>query len=123
MLDVFKFATDDMKGLKKPPIIVSDAYYLDNASRSLLRERKIKYLAAINKIRFAMAWRKTDEYVKHMGDFVVMRKGSRELAMEYWDRDTKKRYVLTNAFLRKQDKDIQLHNSISDAYLFYCSSS
>jgi hypothetical protein len=100
--------------------IVEDAYYLDDQSRTYLREQDIKYLSAINPIRFAEVWEVCEKFVQKKGDWVIMEsKTTNEHAMMRWDpMGERKQYVITNAFetrkkLKKKSPDI---NAISETY-------
>jgi hypothetical protein len=100
--------------------IVEDAYYLDDQSRSFLREQDIKYLSAINPVRFAEVWKKCEPYVEKKGDWVIMEnKTTKEHAMMRWDPiGERKQYVITNAFLtrKKVSKKSTDVNVISETY-------
>lgn len=111
-----------IKNLEEDTIIVEDAYYLDDKSRKLLRDKNIMYISAINVIRFKEVWVECEKYVKNMGDWVVLYNSeTEEHAMMKWDAvRERKYYVLTNAFrnrkisnFKKDKKDI---NTIAAIY-------
>ena len=111
-----------VKVVRKGTIIVEDAYYLDDKSRTLLREKKIPYLSAINPVRFAEVWEEAAQHVIGKGDWTVLYNDkTKEHAMMKWDPiGEKKQYVLTNAFenLTKTNKKTTTTNTISDVYKF-----
>lgn len=89
-----------VKVVRKGTIIVEDAYYLDDKSRALLREKEISYISAINPVRFAEVWEEAAQHVTRKGDWTVLYNDeTEEHAMMKWDPiGEKKQYVLTNAF-------------------------
>ena len=103
-------------------MIVEDAYYLDDNSRALLREKNIPYLSAVNPVRFAEVWDIAKGHVTEKGDWVVLyNKGTKEHAMMRWDPiGERKQYVLTNAFQNRSkiNKKMISTNTISDVYQF-----
>lgn len=106
--------------LREGSFIVEDAYYLDDQSRKYLREQGVKYLSAINPVRFAEVWTECEKFVEKKGDWVIMEnKTTKEHAMMRWDpMGERKQYVLTNAFLtrKKKSKKATDINPISESY-------
>jgi hypothetical protein len=108
--------------LRQETFIVMDAYYLDDESRKYLRNEKIKYLAAINPIRFKEVWNELSEHVNKPGDWVISHnETTKEHAMMRWDplKGDRKQHVLTNVFenRKKLSKKEQNMNAISEVYL------
>ncbi len=50
-------------------LLTMDSYYIDNASRTWLRENNIKYIASVTKERFAVLCGKLNEKVEKSGDW------------------------------------------------------
>lgn len=106
--------------LREGSIIVEDAYYLDDQSRTYLRKEGFNYISAINPVRFKEVWEGCEKYVQNKGDWVVMKNiATNEHAMMRWDpMGERKQYVLTDSFetrkkLSKKSTDI---NAISATY-------
>lgn len=106
--------------IREGSIIVEDAYYLDDQSRTLLRENGVDYISSINPVRFKEVWAECEKYVQSKGDWVIMKNiTTKEHAMMKWDPiGERKQYVLTNSFetrkkLNKKATDI---NNISETY-------
>jgi hypothetical protein len=107
--------------IRKDTIIVEDAYYLDDKSRTLLRKHNIPYISAINPKRFEEIWVECSKHVEEKGDWIILyNKNTKEHAMMNWDPiGEKKHYVLTNAFENKKLglKNIpENYNAISETY-------
>lgn len=88
--------------LYEDTIIVEDSYYLDDdKSRTLLRENKVRYLSAINPVRFSEVWDKCSKSVKKKGDWTVYYNNkTKEHAMMKWDPvGEKKQYCLDQCIL------------------------
>src|SRR5204863_7748886 len=84
---------------QKKPILVADAYYLDDAGYGLLMQLGIKFLCAINPTRFSEIWEKCSELVNAPGDEVAFRNAETGvIAYMYWDPKHGKKHILTNAF-------------------------
>jgi hypothetical protein len=117
LVDVHQEIVPSLRG---ESFIVEDAYYLDDQSRKYLREQGIKYLSAINPVRFAEVWEECEKFVEKKGDWVIMEnKTTKEHAMMRWDpMGERKQYVLTNAFLtrKKRSKKATDINAISETY-------
>jgi len=106
--------------LREGTVIVEDAYYLDDQSRTYLRKEGIPYISAINPVRFKEVWEECEKYVEKKGDWVIMKNiTTKEHAMMRWDpMGERKQYVLSNAFetrnkISKKAVDI---NTISETY-------
>lgn len=107
--------------IRKKTIIVEDAYYLDDKSRTLLRKKNIPYISSINPVRFEEVWKECSKHVEKKGDWVILYNDkTKEHAMMNWDPiGEKKQYVLTNAFenKKKRNKNIaENYNAISETY-------
>lgn len=106
--------------LRKDTFIVEDAYYLDDQSRTYLRDEGIKYISAVNPVRFAEVWEECKPFVQNKGDWVIMEnKTTKEHAMMRWDPiGERKQYVITNAFKtrKKAYKKATDINAISETY-------
>ncbi len=84
---------------KKNTVVVSDAYYMDDACRRYLRSNKGMYLAAINPTRFSEVWETLLLKVKHIGQWAVAWNAKeKEAALHYWHPEHGRIYLLTNAF-------------------------
>ena len=57
--------------IRKESVIVEDAYYLDDQSRTFLRDKGMKYLSAINPVRFKEVWVECEKKVEKKGDWVT----------------------------------------------------
>ena len=108
------------KVVREGTMIVEDAYYLDDNSRTFLRKKNIPYISAINPVRFEEVWENAREYVSEKGDWVILyNENTKEHAMMKWDPiGERKQYVLTNAFenRKKTNKKNISTNVISDVY-------
>lgn len=123
MVEIFSWATQGFSQLF-PPIIITDAYYLDDASLVLLRSQKSKFLCAVNPVRFKELWEQCAKDVKKIGDSCIYRNSStNEVGMMVWDAQFGKRYLLTNAFEYMDDPLTEINSQIiTDAYGFYFNS-
>jgi len=104
-----------------PPIIVSDAYYLDGASADALTAAGVPYLCSVNPTRMASTWKQCDKALEGRElDWVIMKNASgHEIAMvEASVGKKKKNHVLTTAF-NYRPGDSELNNLVSDAYGYY----
>jgi hypothetical protein len=106
--------------IREGTLIVEDAYYLDDNSRTFLREKNIPYLSAINPVRFEEIWKVAKEYVSKKGEWVILyNEETEEHAMMRWDPiGERKQYVLTNVFQNRDkiNKKAIDNNTISDVY-------
>jgi len=100
MVEIFKQALERIgEDDRKRVVVVADAYYLDDRSRTWLREGGFKYLMAINPTRFKEVWEYLGVEVKAMGQWAVAWNAkTKEAACQYWDPEFGKKYILTNAF-------------------------
>lgn len=119
LIDVHK---EIVPSIRDGTIIVMDAYYLDDESRKYLRREKMKYLAAINPVRFKEVWEELGVHVQKPGDWVdSYNKDTKEHAMMRWDplKGDRKQHVLSNAFenRKKLSKKEPISNVMSDVYL------
>lgn len=108
--------------LRDGTFIVMDAYYLDDESRKYLRLEKVKYLAAINPVRFKEVWEELGVHVQKPGDWVnFYNEDTQEHAMMRYDplKGDRKQHVITNVFenRKKVSKKDPIINVISDVYL------
>ena len=72
--------------LRENTIIVEDAYYLDDQSRTYLRNNNIKYISSINSVRFSELWTDCSKYVEKKGDWVILEnEDTEEHCMMRWD--------------------------------------
>jgi hypothetical protein len=85
-------------------VIVSDAYYMDNASRAWFRNSGSMYLAAINPTRFNEVWQPLKMKVKKMGKVAVAWR-TEEAAAHFWASEKRKTNMLKNAFKWNKSKD------------------
>jgi hypothetical protein len=85
-------------------VVVSDAYYMDDATRLWLRDSGLMYLAAINPTtRFREVWEPLKKKVKKCGQAVVAwNKTTGEAAVHCWTFENRKTFLLTNAFTFKK---------------------
>jgi hypothetical protein len=84
---------------KKKVVIVSDAYYMDDASRRWLRANHFKYLVSVNPQRFREVWKPLAMKVKKKKQIAVAWCSTTgEAAALLWTTENKKSYMLTNAF-------------------------
>jgi len=98
-------------------VVVSDAYYLDDRSRTWLRDSKYKYLAAVNPTRFKEVWEPLIDSVKKPGEFSLSwNPSTKETAMHYWHPELKHLYILTNAFSYQPTGAFIDHPPMYDAY-------
>lgn len=102
---------------RKKVVVVSDAYYMDNASRLWLRSSGFKYLCAINPVRFAEVWEPLKMKVKkkkHVS--VAWCSTTGEAAVHFWTHEGKKVYILTNAFSYQPSSSAINTTVFSDTY-------
>lgn len=84
---------------KNQVVVVSDAYYIDDQSRTWLRESGFKYLVAVNQQRFQEIWKPLSLKVSKPGDWTIAwNSKTKEAALLYWHEKYGKQYILTNAF-------------------------
>lgn len=103
---------------KKSIVIVSDAYYMDNASRTWLRDNGFKYLAAINPTRFAEVWEPLQLKVKKKKHVAVAWcDATQEAAVHFWTSHNKKAYLLTNAFTYEANRKAINKDIFSNTYV------
>jgi hypothetical protein len=94
------------EGKRKDIVVVSDAYYMDDASRTWLRAAGFMYLAAINPTRFKEVWQPLKMKVKKVGKVAVAwNPNTEEAAVHFWTFEKRKTSVLTNAFKWTKSKD------------------
>lgn len=94
---------------RKSTVIVADAYYLDDASRTWLREQGFMYLMAVNPTRFAEVWALLKPQVKKKGEFAyAWNAQTQEIALHYYHPKHNRLYLLSNAFSFKPKKGVQL---------------
>jgi hypothetical protein len=102
---------------RKNIVVISDAYYMDDASRRWLRAHGFKYLVAINPKRFAEVWKPLQLKVKkkkHIGVAYCATTG--EAAVHFWTEQGKKAYILTNAFTYSKGRSKINGHVFSDTY-------
>jgi hypothetical protein len=123
MKGVFEWATEGLSTINQP-IIVSDPYYLDDASLVFLRDKQAKFLCAVAPIRFRELWEEFSDDVKRVGDIAAYRNASTgELGLISYDAHFGKQHILTNAFEWVEDKSKPINLGIvTDAYRFYFNS-
>jgi hypothetical protein len=100
MLDFYKIGLDWVAAADRPnTVVVTDAYYMDDASRNWLRSEGFMYLAAINPTRFKEVWEPLKLKVKKRGQVAVAwNKITGEAAVHCWTFENRKTFLLTNAF-------------------------
>jgi len=80
-------------------VVVSDGFYIDEASRQWLRHNNFMYLAKVNPTRFAEIWSNLDTQLNQDGDWVISwSETTKEIAGVYWHKDYNKQHLLSNAF-------------------------
>jgi hypothetical protein len=98
---------------RKDIVVVTDAYYMDNASRLWLRSSGFMYLASINPTRFKEVWEPLKMKVKKQGKVAVAwNKDTGEAAVHCWTFEKRKTFLLTNAFKWEKSND----NITSDVF-------
>jgi len=100
MLEFYQHALKDVPARNRRSIVVvSDAYYLDDRSRTCLREQGFMYLMAVNPTRFKEVWEPLLLNVKHIQEWsIAWNAATHEIVACYWTPDLGKIYLLTNAF-------------------------
>jgi hypothetical protein len=92
--------------MRKNIVVVSDAYYMDNASRIWLRASGFMYMASINPTRFREVWQPLKLKVKKKGQVAVAwSEGTQEAAVHFWSPQGLKTFLLTNAFKWQKGQD------------------
>jgi len=101
-------------------VVVTDAYYMDDASRLWLRGEGFKYLAAINSSRFQEVWEPLQLKVKKPGQWVVAwNQQTEEVAYVYWDPERGRQYLLTNAFKYQKKGGEMKRPPFEDVYALF----
>lgn len=100
MLELYQASLERIpQAERKRIVVVTDAYYMDDRSRTWLREAGFMYLAAINPTRFKEVWDPLILKVKKIGQWsVAWNAETKEAAYHYWDPEHGRQYLLTNAF-------------------------
>ena len=102
---------------RKNVVVVTDAYYMDDASRKWLRDNDFKYLAAINPTRFKEVWGPLERQIKHCGDGAVhWNDETGEAAVHIKLESGYKIYLLTNAFTYQLTQQPVNYTIFSDVY-------
>jgi hypothetical protein len=120
MLEFYQHALNEIPAERRPSIVVvSDAYYLDDQSRTWLRDSGFKYLMAVNPTPFKEVWDPLKLKVKHIGEFAVAwNQDTREVAVHYWSPENGKIYLLTNAFSYRRSPTPLSVDIFYDTYKF-----
>lgn len=107
MLEFYKECLKNIPRVQRQQLVViTDAYYMDDASRTWLHQKGFKYLAAINPRRFKEVWCPLLLQVKHIKDTAVAwNPQTQEVAALYWALEGKKFYILSNAWKYKTTED------------------
>lgn len=115
LVDIFEVIHNN---IVEDTIIITDAYYLDDASRKFLRDKNRYYMCAINPIRFKEVWEEAKKSVKKKGDWVILyNEKTKEHAMMCFDMERDKQfYVLTNSFLNRKAVRKPVINTIWHTY-------
>jgi hypothetical protein len=89
---------------RREVVVVSDAYYLDDASRTWLRDSEFLYFAAINPTRFREVWQPPKIESKENGTsgYCLELKYEMRLPSTCGHMRTEKCFILTNAFSYKK---------------------
>jgi hypothetical protein len=102
------------------PVTLTDPYYLDAKSLTLLESRGDSYLCGVNCTRFREVWEQCQPYVKKIGDSVAFWNfKTNQLAVMFWDPHFGKKYVLTNAFTWVMEERPLDLLPVREAYKFY----
>jgi hypothetical protein len=102
---------------RKDIVVVSDAYYMDDASRQWLRAPGFMYLAAINPTRFHEVWQPLKLKVKKKGKAAVAWNSTTgEAAVHFWTSEGRKAFLLTNAFTFRKSQDLITSEVFDIAY-------
>ena len=98
---------DLVLSFRQPTIICMDSYYLCKVGRETLRQKNVRFIAAIKPDRFKRITALLTPSVQNAGKSAYAFIGDRnEAAVMHWSRDTNigKKFVLTNCFTRVPQK-------------------
>lgn len=106
-IDVVKRVHTEEEVWEPKTLLCMDSYYLDNASRSVLKESKVRYIAATAVGRFKELYKLVSAGAKEQGDWNGAFNEEYNEVVVYCneiDQDIGKKLVLSNAFSRSKGK-------------------
>ena len=110
---------DLVLSFRQPTIICMDSYYLCKVGRETLRQKNVRFIAAIKPDRFKRITALLTLSVQNAGKSAYAFIGDRnEAAVMHWSRDTNigKKFVLTNCFTRVPQKKPSDYVPVYDEY-------
>ena len=110
---------DLVLSFRQPTIICMDSYYLCKVGRETLRQKNVRFVAAIKPDRFKRITALLTPSVQNAGESAYAFIGDRnEAAVMHWSRDTNigKKFVLTNCFTRVPQKKPSDYVPVYDEY-------
>ena len=98
-------------------VLVVDAYYPDEEGRKILKDKKVKYMMALNKQRFPVLCSLVKHGVEHRGQWnAKWCEQRKEVLVHAMNKDGKEFYTLSNAYTRRTTKGSTKHVPVADDY-------
>ena len=110
---------DIVISFRQPTVVCMDSYYLCKVGRENLRQKNVRFIAAVKPDRFKSITTLLTPSVQNTGDSAYAIHGPRnEVAVMHWSRNTNvgKKVTLSNCFTRKNQKKPTDYIPVYDEY-------